>query len=138
MSYDLEPYRARVRAADPIPAYGKVAHVVGLTIEASGPRMRIGDLCHVDALGGDESIPLEVVGFRGRRILLMPLGEMTGIAPGSLMKPSFKPLSVRVSENLRGRVIDSRGMPIDGGAPVTHGEVAPLTAAAPRPRQAAC
>ena len=37
---------------------------------------------------GDEPLLAEVVGFRNERILLMPLGEMHGIQPGSPVYPN--------------------------------------------------
>ena len=130
---DLEPYQHRVRHSSPVCVYGRVVDVVGLTVEATGPGMRIGDLCYVQPRHGGERVPVEVVGFRGKRILLMPLGDMHGIAPDSLLIPTSKPQTVRVGDELLGRVIDSMGVPIDGGpVPKTTAEVA-LTAAPPRP-----
>ncbi|HNV22188.1 MAG TPA: FliI/YscN family ATPase [Candidatus Hydrogenedentes bacterium] len=130
---DLEPYQHRVRHSSPVCVYGRVVDVVGLTVEATGPGMRIGDLCYVQPRHAGERVPVEVVGFRGKRILLMPLGDMHGIAPDSLLIPTSKPQTVRVGDELLGRVIDSMGVPIDGGpVPKTTAEVA-LTAAPPRP-----
>ena len=104
-----------------------------LTIEATGPSMSIGDLCYVVPPESKEPIPVEVVGFRGKRILLMPLGRMTGIAPGSLLIPTFKPQSVSVGLNLLGRVVGSLGQPIDGKPLASDGEPLPLIAPAPAP-----
>ncbi len=130
---DLERYRLRVRQSSPVCVYGRVVDVVGLTVEATGPAMRIGDLCYVQDRQGGDKVPVEVVGFRGKRILLMPLGDMNGIAPDSLLIPTYKPQMVRVGDDLLGRVIDSMGIPLDGGsAPRTTSEM-PLTAAPPRP-----
>ncbi|MBN2310056.1 MAG: FliI/YscN family ATPase, partial [Candidatus Hydrogenedentes bacterium] len=113
--------------------YGKVAEVVGLTIEATGPPMRIGDLCYIQPGGEAAAVPVEVVGFRGARTLLMPLGEMAGVAPGTLVVPTHRPQMVKVGLELLGRVVDSMGNPLDDGpVPACSIEV-PLTAAAPRP-----
>lgn len=130
---DLEPYQRRVRQGSPVSVYGRVVDVVGLTVEATGPSMRIGDLCYVQPRYEGDRVPVEVVGFRGKRILLMPLGDMHGIAPDSLLIPTSKPQTVRVGDGLLGRVIDSMGLPIDGDPdPKTVAEVA-LTASPPRP-----
>ncbi len=129
----LERYRRKVSESDPVAVYGRVLDVVGLTVESTGPPMRIGDLCYVQSRDGGSTVPVEVVGFRGRRILLMPLGDMHGIAPESILIPTYKPQMVRVGEELLGRVIDSMGMPLDDGpVPRMKAEVA-LTATPPRP-----
>ncbi len=130
---ELQALGQRVDATDPISVYGKVVDVVGLTIEATGPSMRIGDLCYVEAPETGERTPVEVAGFRGDRILLMPLGDMQGIAPRSLVIPTHQPHRVHVGEALLGRVIDSMGQPLDG-RPAPRGLAPmPLSAAPPRP-----
>ena len=43
---DLQHYSAKIHGHDPIQVYGKILDIVGLTIEASGPKMNIGDLCY--------------------------------------------------------------------------------------------
>ncbi|MFO0044470.1 MAG: flagellum-specific ATP synthase FliI, partial [Armatimonadota bacterium] len=53
--------------------YGKVKQVIGLVIESTGPSSKIGDICYVES--GEKRVPVEVVGFQGSNILLMPLGE---------------------------------------------------------------
>jgi flagellum-specific ATP synthase len=113
--------------------YGRVVDVVGLTIEATGPPMCIGDLCYVKPKNAAGRSPVEVVGFRGDHILLMPLGSMYGIGPGSLLIPTFEPERVCVGNDLLGRVIDTMGQPLDGGpAPKGEKKVA-LVASPPRP-----
>ena len=119
--------------AQPIAVYGKIVDVVGLTIEATGPPMHIGDLCYIRPPRGGETVPAEVVGFRGSRILLMPLGDMAGIAPNSQLEPTFRPQSVRVGLDLLGRVIGSMGNSLDGRpAPTGTAQVA-LSMAPPSP-----
>lgn len=129
---DLAPHCERVRSTHTVVAYGRITDVAGLTIEAVGPRMCIGDLCYI--LGKDsERIAVEVVGFRGDRILLMPLGNVQGIGPGSLLLPMHMPETVGVGPELLGRVIDGLGEPIDG-KPAPRGLTrVPLIAAPPRP-----
>ena len=62
---------------------GKVENVVGLTIESAGPEAKLGDLCKV--FPADKELPpimAEVVGFRGKKTLLMPYQNVEGIGPG--------------------------------------------------------
>lgn len=129
----LRAYGERVRAADPIIACGKIVNVIGLTLQATGPRMNIGDLCFVQPRGRNGRVPVEVVGFREERILLMPLGSMEGIGPGDVLIPTHKPRMVRVGPDLLGRVLGSTGKPIDGGPPPRWAAEVPLQAAPPAP-----
>jgi len=130
---NLSAHIEQVCATDPVARYGRIVDVVGLTIEATGPPMCIGDLCHVQPPNGTLPIPLEVVGFRGDRILLMPLGHIDGIGPGSVLVPTHEPPSAVVGPELLGRVVDSLGRPMDGGPPIRGGTRAPLAADPPRP-----
>jgi len=114
-------------------AMGKVLDVVGLTIEATGPTMRIGDLCFVKPPDRVSLVPVEVMGFRSGRILLMPLGGMDGIAPNSLLIPTHRPQAVRVGPAVLGRVLNSMGHPLDGRPLVRCDETAVLQASPPRP-----
>jgi len=130
---DLRAYADRIRHTDAMLAYGKIADIVGLTIRATGPRMNIGDLCYVQPSQQAERIPVEVVGFRDDRILLMPLGNMHGIGPGSLVIPTHKPRMLRIGPDILGRVVGSLGLPIDDGPPIRWQEERPLLAAPPAP-----
>ncbi|MBI4557748.1 MAG: FliI/YscN family ATPase [Candidatus Hydrogenedentes bacterium] len=130
---NLDRTTERVASAKPIAVYGKVIDVVGLTIEATGPAMCIGDLCFVQPRDRRERIPVEVVGFRKKRILLMSLGEIRGIGPDSLLIPTFRPQKIRIGRDLLGRVIGSTGAPLDGH-PMPRGVAEiPLSSAPPRP-----
>ena len=133
LNLSVDAYIDRMNEARPVAVYGKVVDVVGLTIEATGPPMHIGDLCYVEPPRGGDAIPVEVVGFRGSRILLMPLGEMTGIAPNSVVRPTFKPLMVRAGLDLLGRVVGSMGNAIDGRPDPQGTHKIPLMASPPRP-----
>ena len=51
----------------------------------------------------------EVVGFRDGRTLLMPLGELHGIGPGTRVLATGAPFRVAVGDALLGRVVDGLG-----------------------------
>ncbi len=91
---------------------GRVQQVIGLVIESIGPEVSVGDRCTVASRRGI-GIPAEVVGFKGNRVLLMPLGDMDGIAPGSVVTADGEPYTVAVGEELLGRVLDGLGQPLD-------------------------
>lgn len=130
---DLSRHCECVQTLDPVGTLGRIVDVVGLTIEATAPPMCIGDLCFVWSRTGDARVPVEVVGFRGDRIVLMPLGSIQGIGPGSLVLPTFAPEKVFVGRELLGRVIDGMGMPLDGKPALRDGTRVPLLAAPPKP-----
>ncbi|MFN7161458.1 MAG: EscN/YscN/HrcN family type III secretion system ATPase, partial [Fimbriimonadales bacterium] len=68
---------------------------------------------------------------RNGRTLLTPLGELTGVAPGSEVIPTRQTASVGVSEALLGRVLDGLGNPIDGKPAPAPTARYPLLADAP-------
>src|SRR5262245_44333947 len=107
----FETARANLIRSRRFREFGRVAEVVGIVIESNGPQSRIGDLCHVQA--GSEWIPAEVVGFREERVLLMPLGELSGVRAGCLVESSGSCLRVPVGEGLLGRTLDGLGNPLD-------------------------
>ncbi len=132
-SIDLHKYSERVRQSLPMRVCGKIVDVVGLTIQATGPQMEVGELCYVRSPNREEVIPVEVVGFRDERILLMPLGSMHGIGPGHLLIPTHRPRMVPVGFSLLGRVLGSMAAPIDNGPPILPEELVPLMADPPPP-----
>jgi flagellum-specific ATP synthase len=130
---DLSGYAHRVEDAEPLVASGRITDVVGLTIEATGPPMQVGDLCYVDSPRAAHPIPVEVVGFRSDKLLLMPLGSMNGIGPGCPVRPTNKAPQVAVGPELVGRIIGSGGTPIDDGPPLNYEAKVPLHAGPPPP-----
>ncbi len=93
---------------------GRVRNLIGLVIEATGMRAEVGELCEIATGRNRPPVPAEVVGFRNGDTLLMPLGEMNGIAPGNLVTGTGHPLRLPVGEALLGRVLDGLGRPLDG------------------------
>lgn len=118
---------------DPVVVSGRVVQAVGIVIEGSGPMATVGELCEISREDGGEPIGAEVVGFRGDRVLLMPLGEMQGIGPGSLITMTGRVASLPVGRNLLGRVLDGLGRPLDEKGDITSAVRYPLRAGAPNP-----
>ena len=57
---------------------GKVVKIVGLTIESVGPDAKLNDLCRIVIdREKDHAVMAEVVGFRDKRLLLMPFENVT-------------------------------------------------------------
>ena len=93
---------------------GKVVKIVGLTIESVGPDAKLNDLCRIiiDKNSGT-SILAEVVGFRDKRLLLMPFESVEGIGVGCIVENTGHPLSVLVGDDLLGHTVDGVGRPTD-------------------------
>jgi flagellum-specific ATP synthase len=112
----LEGMYARVAGADLTRPLGRVAERVGLAAEVTGLRAPVGELCEIG--DGPERVPAEVVGFRGDRLLLMPLAEATGVRPRAPVRATGRRPRVPVGPALLGRVIDAQGRPLDGRGPI--------------------
>ena len=92
---------------------GKVVKAVGLTIESVGPEAKLKDLCEIIVEGSEERIKAEVVGFRDKRLLLMPFENVEGIGIGSIVENTGHPLQVKVGDELLGHIVDGLGVPSD-------------------------
>lgn len=114
-------------------SYGKVAKVVGLTIESIGPKARLGDLCRIyPEENQKEHVIAEVVGFHDSKLILMPVDSVEGVGVGCIVENTGHPLSVLVSDELLGHTLDGIGRLTDSEKEV-HGEYYPLEQAPPDP-----
>jgi flagellum-specific ATP synthase len=104
----------RVREARVTETCGRVVQLIGLVVESEGPLAAMGEVCYIQSARHGGTTLAEVVGFRNHHLLLMPLGEIHGIHPGSEVIATGAPLRVAVGSGLKGRVIDGLGNPIDG------------------------
>ncbi len=107
---------------------GRVVQVVGTLVEAEVPGVAVGGLCRVD--GG---ALCEVVGFRGSRVLMMPLDNIDGVKFGSTVQPDAGAIRVRVGWDLIGRVLDGLGRPLDKGPPLRSRQRRAIDAGPPDP-----
>lgn len=110
---DLSPYIDIVREAEPMRTYGRIDEITGTIIKATGLKVSIGEACKIYS-GKESAVDAEVVGFKEGKVLLMAVGELSGIKPGSRVLSIGKKVSVKVGDGLVGRVVNDIGMPIDG------------------------
>ena len=95
---------------------GKVVKIVGLTIESVGPDAKLNDLCRIVIdREKDHAVMAEVVGFRDKRLLLMPFENVEGIGVGCIVENTGHPLGVLVGDGVLGHTLDGIGRPTDGG-----------------------
>lgn len=125
----LEETLRQVRLTTP---KGTVVKVSGLTVESNGPSVGLGQLCRIRLRSG-RSIPSEVIGFRNDHLVLLPLEAIDGISPGDPVSPDPKPQSLAVGQQLKGRVLDGLGRPIDGKGPIRSNDHRPIENTSPGP-----
>ena len=89
----------RVRETRVTETCGRVVQLIGLVVVSEGPRAALGEVCRIQSGRGQGEMLAEVVGFRNHHLLLMPLGELHGIHPGSEVIATGSPLRVGVGAN---------------------------------------
>jgi flagellum-specific ATP synthase len=114
MESALKRYVGAVRGADLVRRSGRVTQFFGLVVEAAGPDAFLGELCEIYSRSQRQPISAEVVGLRDGKVLLMPFGDLRGIAAGSDVVATGRSLAVPLGEALLGRVVDPAGRPLDG------------------------
>jgi type III secretion protein N (ATPase) len=119
----------------PLAVRGSVVELTGLSVRAAVDGVHQGELCEI--LGGAQPLPAEVVAFRGDEAVLLPLGDVRGLALGAEVVPLGRPLTVRAGSDVLGRVLDGLGRPIDGRPPPAGCVEWPVERRAPPPLERA-
>ena len=109
----LDKYKQAILNKSFVCFKGQVTKVVGLTIESTGPETRVGELCRIVNPRTNREVLAEVVGFRDKNVLLMPLRNDRNWSWNHVIATGTE-FSVRVGQGLLGRVLDGLGNPIDG------------------------
>jgi flagellum-specific ATP synthase len=107
---------------------GQVVGVRGLAISVRGISARIGDLVEVGRQG---QLSAEVVAVEGGLLNCLPLGALNGIGTADQVRSTGGPLRVSVGEQLRGRILDGLGRPMDGGPSLDSLETVSVEASPP-------
>ena len=130
---DFHKYHHLLSALSTYSIKGKVTELTGLVVRAVVPGVRIGELCLIVPNHG-KTIKSEVVGFKDQESLLMPLGGLEGIGLGNSVIPTGKTLTVRVGNELLGRILDGLGDPLDEEekGPLNCKDEYPVTAEPPK------
>ena len=109
----FEEYSNSIKKKDYYLKMGKVTQVIGLIIQVEGLQVFVGEVCEIFIKSMDKIVLSEVVGFKDKSVLLMPLDELSGIGPGCLVRPTGQSLKVRINDELLGHTLDGLGRPID-------------------------
>ena len=129
----LAKVRSRLSNTRLVQNKGRVTQMIGLVIESQGPMASVGEICRIESRVTGQSTEAEVVGFRDRKLLLMPLGEVQGICPGSEVVATGHSLQVPVGDELLGRVVSGLGKPLDDRGAIPKQSIAELNLTAPHP-----
>jgi len=108
----LAPYLARLNSSSGLRWQGRVTQVVGSLVESEGPFCSVGEICEIQTAQGGV-VPGEIVGFRGSTVLSMPLDAPRGIRCGDRIETWGEHATLRVSNDMLGRILDGRGQPLD-------------------------
>lgn len=125
---DLRDLESRIVGQPLERVEGRVVQSVGNLIEAEIPGAGVGALCTTET-----GALCEVVGFREKRAIIMPLDGAESVVYGARVRLHDDAIRVYVGDALLGRVIDSLGRPLDGGPPLPSTPRRPLTGFAPTP-----
>lgn len=128
---DFEKIMKIVKETKTLHFKGYVTEIIGLIIQAQGPKAGIGELVYIQSEKG--VIPAEVVGFKENRTLLMSFGNMSGIAPGDLIISSGNFFKVKVGSKIIGRVLNGLGEPLDEKGELLWEKEYPLYETPPHP-----
>ena len=109
---DWGGYAHRIAQCSPLQLEGQVVNVTGLIAEGEGMGLSIGSLCRI-ANDYGESVTAEVVGFKKKKVQLMPYGHTRGIKPGSRITLLDRHPHAAVGDGFLGRIVDGMGHPID-------------------------
>lgn len=133
----LSAYRDALASAPMGRRVGWVRGLRGLAVEADGPDVRFGEMCRISYRSADDGTGCmaEVVGLAPHRVLLLPYGNLAGVAPGSLVTALGHCGMVQVGAELIGRVVDGLGEPLDGGPPLRNLPRRPVAGVAPNPME---
>lgn len=119
---DFEKYTRAVAMAHLSRDRGRVTEVSGLLIKGTLPGASLGSLVEIHPLGIEKVIQAEVVGFKDKHVLMMSLGDNLGLGLGAPIKLKKSSASIRVSNQMLGRVLDPFSQPIDDGPPIERTE----------------
>jgi flagellum-specific ATP synthase len=111
-SADLSSYLTRLADRPAWRWCGRVVEANGQTVEAEGPLCSVGECCEIVDCEGRRH-QAEVIGFRGRHVVAMPMEATQGIRYGDFVVATGAMHAIGVGEEMSGRILDAQGLPLD-------------------------
>lgn len=130
----LDAYRKQLASRPSWRWSGRVVEANGQTVEAEGPLCSVGECCEI-VDGDGERHQAEVIGFRGRHVLAMPLKATRGIRYGDAVLAMGVTPGIAVGTEMEGRIVDALGSPLDGLPPPRVAEMWSLDGTIPHPME---
>ncbi len=109
----LQAYLDHLAQSRSLRGFGSIVEANGTAIEADGLACGLGECCDIVCSDGTRH-PAEVIGFRGRRVLAMPLVSSAGIRFGDRLQRRDGLAQMPVGSGMLGRVLNASGKPLDG------------------------
>ena len=113
---------------------GRVVEANGQTVESEGPMCSVGECCEIVDHEGTRH-RAEVIGFRGRHVLAMPLAETRGVRYGDAVMALGVVPEIAVGPAMQGRILNAIGLPIDNESAPRVARMWPLDGNVPRPME---
>lgn len=130
----LDQYLHQLSRTVPLRGFGSVVEANAVAVEATGVRCALGDSCEIVADSGARHAA-EVIGFRGNRVIAMPLETVQGIRFGDRLFRGGSAALLPVGRGMLGRVLRADGRPLDGRPPIAWETSMPLDRACPAPME---
>ncbi|MHB8282207.1 MAG: FliI/YscN family ATPase [bacterium] len=115
---------------------GNITKAVGLAIETTHPHLSIGKICKIinnAKTDNEQFIKAEVIGFKDGKAILMPYGDISGINQDSKVILLDEEEKFPVGDNLKGRVVDAFGNPMDNKGKIICADYAKIVNDPPSP-----
>ncbi len=106
---------------------GRISRIAGMAAHVRGLAAPLGALCRIVSPNRGP-VEAEVVGVNDDEVIIQPYADLIGIKGGDLVELRQTRQSLRVGQQLLGRVINARGRFIDGGPPVVLPHSVPILA----------
>jgi flagellum-specific ATP synthase len=130
----LSPYLTQLAARPAWRWSGRVVEANGQTVESEGPLSSVGECCEIID-GEKQRHRAEVIGFRGRHVLAMPLKATQGIRYGDAVLAMGVTPGIAVGPEMEGRIVDALGSPLDGFPAPRAVQMWPLDGTVPHPME---
>jgi flagellum-specific ATP synthase len=133
-SLSLAPYLTQLASRPGWRWSGRVVEANAQTVESEGPLCSVGECCEI-VDGEGRRHRAEVIGFRGRRVVAMPLKETQGIRFGDEVLAMGVTPEIGMGTGMEGRIVDALGAPLDGFPAPRVSEMWPLDGTVPHPME---
>ncbi len=128
----LQHFHNHLQQTRQLRTFGSIVEANGSAIEADGLACGLGECCDIVCADGVRH-PAEVIGFRGSRVLAMPLITSAGVRFGDRLQRTGNSASMPVGNGMLGRVLNPDGRPLDGRHDVRIDARLPLDRTSPPP-----